>query len=65
MHGQAVCHAHGGLAPQARRAAAYRLAAASSEIKAARVCLSLGIWRPPEEIQQHIAEAYLSLGVRP
>lgn len=42
VKGATVCHAHGGLAPQTRRAARYRLAEAATEALALRALRRLG-----------------------
>ena len=46
MHGQLVCSSHGGLSPQARRAALYRLAESGVQVCAARALRRLGRRRP-------------------
>jgi hypothetical protein len=64
IRGGLTCHAHGGLSPQARRAAQRRLAEAATEALAARACARLGIW-PRDAARAYTARALLSLGMTP
>jgi hypothetical protein len=64
IRGGFTCHAHGGMAPQARRAARYRLAEAATEALAARALCRLGIW-PQAATQAVTARALRGLGIGP
>jgi hypothetical protein len=64
MKGTVVCRAHGGMAPQVRRAAEFRLAGAATEILAARMAARLGIWTP-EASRAWVATVLRTLGIRP
>jgi hypothetical protein len=64
VKGSSTCHAHGSMAPQARRAAQRRLAGAATEALAARACARLGVW-PQATARAWAARALAGLGAGP